>query len=78
MSYYLASAGSFVFFIVIGLVGGSLLHLDLPGVIQNPPGSTTLLGLIETTKDGPAPDSTCASRGVNKVTAIVIRASITV
>ena len=30
MSYYVASAGSFVFFVVIGLVGGSLLHLEGP------------------------------------------------
>src|SRR5665213_3928234 len=30
MSYNLASAGSFVFFIVIGFLGGSLLHLEGP------------------------------------------------
>src|SRR5665213_887960 len=30
MSYYIASAGSFVFFIVIGFLGGSLLHLAGP------------------------------------------------
>ena len=30
MNFYWASAGSFVFFIVIGVVGGSLLHLEGP------------------------------------------------
>ena len=30
MSYYIASAGSFVFFIVIGFLGGNLLHLEGP------------------------------------------------
>ena len=30
MNYYWAAAGSFVFFIVIGLLGGSLLHLEGP------------------------------------------------
>src|ERR1700688_1722812 len=30
MNFYWASAGSFVFFIMIGLVGGSLLHLGGP------------------------------------------------
>jgi len=30
MNFYWASAGSFVFFIVLGLVGGSMLHLEGP------------------------------------------------
>src|SRR5207253_10691458 len=30
MNFYWASAGSFVFFITIGLIGGNLLHLEGP------------------------------------------------
>ena len=30
MSFYWASAGSFVFFMLIGVLGGSLLHLEGP------------------------------------------------